>query len=264
MSGNADASTTRSFSTPRTFRSGETLHPDPREPWKASAASDVRLGHQRGHRSDFDRWARQGATGWAYADVLRYFRRSETWEGGEDPWRGGSGPRGSNDPIFGAWLEAGRQAGWPVTDDHNGLEAVGLARVQFTIGNGRRASASNAYSKPALNRSGLSLLTNATVTGLTSPTSAPARQGVRWLINAGHRPPQATGPSRLSPRSGDWRARIRPIRHVRRYSRSQRRRSCRSLSQCVRPRSRRSGLTTPHIVMLSLKILIPGAPRADL
>jgi 4-pyridoxate dehydrogenase len=98
-------------------------------------------------------------------------RRSETWEGGEDPWRGGSGPLStqwarSNDPIFGAWLEAGQQAGWPVTDDYNGLEAVGLARVQFTIGNGRRASVSNAYLKPALQRSGLSLLTNATVTGL--------------------------------------------------------------------------------------------------
>jgi 4-pyridoxate dehydrogenase len=130
------------------------------------------MGYQRGHRGDFDRWARQGATGWSYADVLPYFRRSETWEGGEDPWRGGSGPVGTqwtraNDPIFDAWLEAARLAEWPITDDYNGPEAVGFARTQFTIHKGRRASASNAYLKPALGRSGLSLIMNATVTGVT-------------------------------------------------------------------------------------------------
>jgi 4-pyridoxate dehydrogenase len=130
------------------------------------------MGYQRGHRGDFDRWARQGATGWSYADVLPYFRRSETWECGEDPWRGGSGPVGTqwtraNDPIFDAWLEAARLAEWPITDDYNGPEAVGFARTQFTIHKGRRASASNAYLKPALGRSGLSLIMNATVTGVT-------------------------------------------------------------------------------------------------
>ncbi len=130
------------------------------------------MGYQRGHRGDFDRWARQGATGWSYADALPYFRRSEAWEGGEDPWRGGSGPLGtqwarSKDPIFDAWREAGRLAGWPVTDDYNGSEAIGFARAQFTIQNGRRASASNAYFKPVRKRSGLSLLTNAMVTGVT-------------------------------------------------------------------------------------------------
>ena len=51
--------------------------------------------YTRGHRGDFDRWARQGATGWSYADALPYFKRSESWEGGEDPWRGGSGPLGT-------------------------------------------------------------------------------------------------------------------------------------------------------------------------
>lgn len=130
------------------------------------------MGYQRGHRGDFDRWAQQGAVGWSYADALPYFRRSEAWEEGEDPWRGGSGPLGtqwtrSNDSIFNAWREAGRQAGWPATDDYNGPEAIGFARVQFTIRSGRRASASNAYLKPVLNRSGLSLLTNAMVTCVT-------------------------------------------------------------------------------------------------
>jgi choline dehydrogenase-like flavoprotein len=129
------------------------------------------MGYQRGHRGDFDRWARQGATGWSYADALPYFRRSESWEGGEDSWRGGSGPLGtqwtrSGDPIFDAWQDAGRLAGWPIIEDYNGPEAIGFARVQFTIRNGRRASASAAYLKPVLHRPGLSLLTGAMVTGV--------------------------------------------------------------------------------------------------
>ena len=75
--------------------------------------------------------------------------------------------RDRNDPIFDAWQDAGRLAGWPVIDDYNGPEAVGFARVQFTIRNGRRASASAAYLKPVLHRPGLSLLTGAMVTGVT-------------------------------------------------------------------------------------------------
>jgi choline dehydrogenase-like flavoprotein len=130
------------------------------------------MAYHRGHRGDFDRWAREGATGWAYADMLPYFRRSECWEDGEDPWRGGSGPLGTQwsrarDPIYDAWRAAGAQAGWPVTDDYNGKEAAGFARVQFTIRNGRRASAAAAYLTPALKRPGLSLRTGAMVTRVT-------------------------------------------------------------------------------------------------
>ena len=51
--------------------------------------------YTRGARGDFDRWAGMGATGWSYADLLPYFKRSEAWEGGELPWRGGSGPLGT-------------------------------------------------------------------------------------------------------------------------------------------------------------------------
>jgi 4-pyridoxate dehydrogenase len=130
------------------------------------------MAYTRGHRGDFDRWAREGATGWGYADVLPYFRRSETWEDGEDPWRGGFGPLGtqwgqSRDPLFKAWREAAVLAGWPVTDDLNGVEAVGFGRNQQTIRKGRRASSSAAYLKPVLKRPGLSLRTHAMVTHLT-------------------------------------------------------------------------------------------------
>ncbi len=125
--------------------------------------------YTRGHRGDFDRWARQGAIGWSYADALPYFKRSESWEGGEDPWRGGGGPLGTQatrmeDPIHDAWREAARRVGWPETDDGNGAEGVGVGSSQFTIRAGRRASAANAYLKPVLQRANLQLRTGALVT----------------------------------------------------------------------------------------------------
>ena len=127
------------------------------------------MAYTRGHRADFDRWAQQGATGWSYADALPYFKRSESWEHGENPWRGGSGPLGTQgnhdtDPLFDAWREAGRLAGWPVTDDANGADLVGFGDSQWTIRNGRRASASAAYLKPILQRRNLTLRTDARAT----------------------------------------------------------------------------------------------------
>jgi choline dehydrogenase-like flavoprotein len=130
------------------------------------------MAYTRGHRGDYDRWEREGAAGWAYADVLPYFRRSESWEDGADSWRGGSGPLSTQwsrarDPIFDAWLEAAELAGWPVTGDFNGIEPIGFGRSQSTIRNGRRASAAAAYLRPVLDRPGLTLRTGATATRVT-------------------------------------------------------------------------------------------------
>jgi choline dehydrogenase len=117
----------------------------------------------RGHAADFDHWAAQGATGWSFADVLPYFRRMECWHGaadgdygGGDPaWRGQDGPlhvtRGPRgNPLFRAFIEAGRQAGYPVTPDYNGARQEGFGPMEATIWKGRRWSAANAYLKPAL------------------------------------------------------------------------------------------------------------------
>ncbi|MFI0395395.1 choline dehydrogenase [Paracoccus jiaweipingae] len=113
----------------------------------------------RGHRADFDHWRDQGAAGWGYADVLPYFKRMETWHGGApNPWRGDSGPvhisRGPRDnPLFDAFIQAGHQAGWPLTDDYNGENQQGFGPMEATIWQGRRWSAANAYLRPAM-RSG--------------------------------------------------------------------------------------------------------------
>jgi choline dehydrogenase len=116
----------------------------------------------RGHARDFDTWAEEGAAGWGFADVLPYFRRMETWHGGngdgsQDGWRGTDGPlhvtRGRRDnPLFHAFVEAGRQAGYEVTSDYNGEKQEGFGAMEATIWKGRRWSAANAYLRPALNR----------------------------------------------------------------------------------------------------------------
>ena len=115
----------------------------------------------RGHARDFDAWDDMGAQGWSYADVLPYFRRMENWHGeagamGGDPtWRGTDGPlhvtRGPRDnPLFDAFIEAGRQAGYPVTHDYNGHQQEGFGPFEATIWQGKRWSVASAYLKPAL------------------------------------------------------------------------------------------------------------------
>ncbi|MEI9411174.1 choline dehydrogenase [Mesorhizobium sp. B2-5-4] len=117
----------------------------------------------RGHARDFDHWAEQGAAGWGFADVLPYFKRMEDSDGGEDGWRGHGGPlhvqRGSRrNPLYGAFVEAGRQAGFELTHDYNGAKQEGFGPMEQTILGGRRWSAASAYLKPALRRKNVSLV----------------------------------------------------------------------------------------------------------
>ncbi len=110
----------------------------------------------RGHARDFDTWAEMGADGWAYADVLPYFKRMEAAHGGSSSeFRGTDGPlhitRGPrSNPLFDAFIAAGQQAGYPVTTDYNGQQQEGFGPMEATIWKGRRWSAANAYLKPAV------------------------------------------------------------------------------------------------------------------
>ena len=110
----------------------------------------------RGHARDFDAWQAMGAQGWGYADVLPYFKRMEHWHGGDrSDWRGDAGPlhitRGPrSNPLFDAFIAAGRQAGYPVTPDYNGERQEGFGPMEATIWQGQRWSTANAYLKPAI------------------------------------------------------------------------------------------------------------------
>jgi len=149
----------------------------------------------RGHARDFDHWAEQGAAGWSFADVLPYFRRMETAHGAPDPaWRGTDGPlhvtRGLRaNPLFDAFIEAGRQAGYGVTDDYNGERQEGFGPMEATIWQGRRWSAASAYLRPAMRRFGVRLLrglaTRVVIEGGRATGVELLRRGRRQTLRAG-------------------------------------------------------------------------------
>ncbi len=122
----------------------------------------------RGHPRDYDQWRQMGLAGWSYADVLPYFRRAERFEGTPDTYHGSSGALHvawgkSDNPIYAAMIEAGRQAGYPVTDDFNGYRQEGFGRYQVNIRDGRRWGVLAGYLKPALARPNLHAETGAYV-----------------------------------------------------------------------------------------------------
>jgi choline dehydrogenase len=123
----------------------------------------------RGHPLDFERWEEEGAKGWGFSSVLPYFRRAESFAGGADAYRGGEGPlttaRGrKSNPLYGAFIEAGRQAGYAVSADLNGERQEGFGALDMTVRDGVRASAANAYLRPAMKRPNLNVLTHALAT----------------------------------------------------------------------------------------------------
>ncbi|SIT79540.1 choline dehydrogenase [Pontibaca methylaminivorans] len=143
----------------------------------------------RGHALDYDHWEETGASGWAFADVLPYFRRMESWHsgghGGDPEWRGSDGPlhvtRGPrSNPLFAAFVEAGKQAGYPVTGDYNGRQQEGFGPMEQTVWNGRRWSAANAYLRPALKRGNCTL-----VRGLATRVMFEDRRAVGVEIDLG-------------------------------------------------------------------------------
>jgi choline dehydrogenase len=127
---------------------------------------------QRGNPLDYERWgADPGMVDWDFAHCLPYFKRMESCldAGTADQLRGHSGPlvleRGpATNPLFGAFFEAVRQAGYPLTDDVNGFRQEGFARFDRNVHHGRRLSAARAYLHPVMSRPNLEVRTRAFVT----------------------------------------------------------------------------------------------------
>jgi len=126
----------------------------------------------RGMQRDYDGWAKNGAKGWAFADVLPVFKSQEDWEGGANEWRGTGGPihiRRPKDPhpTAPAFLEAAREMGMPILDDVNGPMRPGAGYINMNIAaDGTRVSAVRAFLRPALPRPNLTLLLNTNVVKL--------------------------------------------------------------------------------------------------
>lgn len=159
------------------------------------SSSTNAMAYVRGNRGDYDRWAASGLTDWSYEKVLPYFRKTETWEGGADAYRGGDGPVRTQlckykDSLIEAFAEASRTAGFPQTADYNGAEQEGFSRLQMTIDNGRRASTASAYLRPALKRPNLTVLTGAMATRIVLEGKRATGieylcDGVRQIASAG-------------------------------------------------------------------------------
>jgi choline dehydrogenase len=126
----------------------------------------------RGMQRDYDGWAKNGAKGWAFADVLPVFKSQEDWEGGANAWRGAGGPvhiRRPKDPhpTAPAFIDAAREMGMPILDDVNGPMVPGAGYINMNIAaDGTRVSAIGDFLRPALSRPNLTLLLNATVVKL--------------------------------------------------------------------------------------------------
>jgi 4-pyridoxate dehydrogenase len=129
------------------------------------------MAYVRGNRGDYARWTSYGLQGWSYDDVLPYFRRQETWEGGATSYRGCDGPLATRksryeDPLVDAYLQAAVGAGYQFNDDYNGERQDGFARMQMTIRDGHRESAATAYLHPVLARKNLTVVVQAHVARL--------------------------------------------------------------------------------------------------
>lgn len=138
----------------------------------------------RGHKWDYDHWASLGNQGWAYDDVLPYFKRAENQERGADDYHGTGGPlnvaeqtspRGFTDRF----LQAGEQLQLPRTDDFNGAQQEGLGMFQVTQKNGERWSAAKGYLTPNLNRPNLHVVTKARASAIVM--DGKKATGVRYL-----------------------------------------------------------------------------------
>jgi choline dehydrogenase len=134
--------------------------------WGGSSSINAMM-YVRGHARDYDQWRQTGLTGWGYADVLPYFKRSQNNEDGGDAWNGEGGPLHVSKsppgyPLQKVFIQAAVQAGFPATRDFNGYQQEGAGTYSLTIKDGKRWSTANAYLRPLVGvRPNLKVISNA-------------------------------------------------------------------------------------------------------
>jgi choline dehydrogenase len=144
------------------------------------------LIYNRGQRGDYDRWAALGNRGWSYAEILPYFKKSESWSGGDDRYRGRSGELLVSDiewkhPIMDAFIAGAVGMGIPRNADYNGAAQEGVGFFQRTIHGRWRMSTASTFLRPAKSRPNLEIRTNAQVTAIVF--DGKRATGVRYARN---------------------------------------------------------------------------------
>ena len=129
------------------------------------------LIYNRGQRGDYDHWAALGNRGWSYAEVLPYFKKTESWVGGDDTFRGRSGElRVSNiewkHPIMDAFIAGAVGMGIPRNPDYNGAAQEGVGFFQRTIHGRWRMSTAGRFLRPAKSRPNLEIRTKTQATAI--------------------------------------------------------------------------------------------------
>ncbi len=129
--------------------------------WGGSSAINAMV-YTRGHAHDYDHWRQLGNEGWSYESVLPYFKRAENYHGnGDKDYHGEEGPLDvqrndrPDDILAKKFVEAGAQAGFPITRDFNGKQQEGFAHYEHTVYQARRRSTAEAYLRPVLQRGNL-------------------------------------------------------------------------------------------------------------
>jgi len=150
----------------------------------------------RGQHADFNDWARMGASGWSYREVLPYFKKSERYQGGESEYHGGSGELCVSDlrndhPYCQAWVEAGVEAGHGRNPDFNGAQAGGLGAYQLTLRGHWRCDAATAFLAPVRQRPNLTVRTGVHVSRILVAQGRAA--GVEWTEQGQVRSARADG-----------------------------------------------------------------------
>jgi choline dehydrogenase len=151
---------------PEPFLDNRIMH-CPRGKVLGGSSSINGMVYVRGNAMDFEEWEEHGATGWGYMNCLPYFKKADDWKFRSDHYRSQGGPLSVNNgnemenPLYGAFVEAGIQAGYLHTEDYNGFRQEGFGAMHMTVKDGVRWSTANAYLKPAMQRKNLKVVTNA-------------------------------------------------------------------------------------------------------
>jgi choline dehydrogenase len=138
----------------------------PRGKTLGGSSSTNAMLYVRGNQWDYDNWAALGNDGWAYKDVIPYFKKSEGNESFQDSYHGVNGPLGVTNPSHASnlnemFIKSCQQHGIKSNPDYNGADQNGAFMYQRTIKSGERCSAAKAFLTPNLDRKNLTIITHA-------------------------------------------------------------------------------------------------------
>ena len=153
------------MSEPEPYLDGRQI-PAPRGKVLGGCSSVNGMMYQRGHAVDYDHWRQLGLSGWSYAEVLPYFKKSENSWRGEGAYHGAGGeltvsPHRTDDIIYPKLMQTAETLGFKRLDDFHGAEAEGFSTPEFTVHQGRRGSTAARFLHPVRGRPNLEVETGA-------------------------------------------------------------------------------------------------------